>query len=240
MRKPLFGRILYKISGEALMGGQDFGIDPLKVSLIVDDIAEAAALGTSIALVVGGGNIFRGVALASSGADRVTGDQMGMLAIIMNALSLRMEFDKRGISATVLSGLSVPQVCDTFTQRGMNEARDRGDVIIFAGGTGSPFFTSDTAAALRAAEFDADAIVKGTQVDGIYSADPKKDKNATRYDSLTHSDLLEKQLEIMDGSAVALARDNDIDVVVFSIHKPGELARVLCGQGTYTRVSSKE
>jgi uridylate kinase len=240
MRKPLFGRILYKISGEALIGGQDFGIDPLKVSLIVDDIAEAAALGTSIALVVGGGNIFRGVALASSGADRVTGDQMGMLAIIMNALSLRMEFDKRGISATVLSGLSVPQVCDTFTQRGMNEARDRGDVIIFAGGTGSPFFTSDTAAALRAAEFDADAIVKGTQVDGIYSADPKKDKNATRYDSLTHSDLLEKQLEIMDGSAVALARDNDIDVVVFSIHKPGELARVLCGQGTYTRVSSKE
>jgi uridylate kinase len=240
MSKPLFARILYKISGEALMGEQAFGIEPEKVSLIVDDIAEAAALGTSIAIVVGGGNIFRGVALASKGADRVTGDQMGMLAIVMNALSLRMEFEKRGIKATVLSGLAVPQVCDTFTQRGLIEARDRGDVIIFAGGTGSPYFTSDTAAALRAAEFGADAIIKGTQVDGIYSADPKKDKDAIRYEKLTHGDLLERQLEIMDGSAVALARDNDIDVVVFSIHKPGELARVLCGRGTYTQVSSKE
>ncbi|MEP1208356.1 MAG: UMP kinase [Rhizobiaceae bacterium] len=239
MSKPLFARILYKISGEALMGDQAFGIDSKKVALIVDDIAEAAALGTSIALVVGGGNIFRGIALASKGADRVTGDHMGMMAIIMNALSLRMELEGRGVNTTVLSGLAVPQVCDTFTQRGMVEARDRGDVLIFAGGTGNPYFTSDTAAALRAAEFGADAIFKGTQVDGIYSADPKKDQNATRYDRLTHGDLLERQLKIMDGSAVALARDNDIDVVVFSIHKPGELARVLCGNGTFTLVSSK-
>ena len=239
MSKPLFDRILYKISGEALMGDQAFGIDPKKVALIVDDITEAAELGTSIALVVGGGNIFRGVALASKGADRVTGDHMGMMAIIMNALSLRMELENRDVKVTVLSGLAVPQVCDTFTQRGMVEARDRGDVLIFAGGTGNPYFTSDTAAALRAAEFGADAIFKGTQVDGIYSADPKKDKNATRYDDLTHGDLLERQLKIMDGSAVALARDNDIDVVVFSIHKPGELARVLCGNGTFTQVSSK-
>lgn len=238
MSQPHFERILYKISGEALMGDQAFGIDPKKVALIVDDITEAAALGTSIALVVGGGNIFRGIALASKGADRVTGDHMGMMAIIMNALSLRMELESRGVKVTVLSGLAVPQVCNTFTQRDMVEARDRGDVLIFAGGTGNPYFTSDTAAALRAAEFGADAIFKGTQVDGIYSADPKKDKNATRYDSLTHKDLLERQLKIMDGSAVALAQDNDIDVVVFSIHKPGELARVLCGQGTYTRVSS--
>lgn len=237
MAKPLFQRILYKISGEALMGQQSFGIDPDMVARVVDDIAEAHALGASIALVVGGGNIFRGVALASKGADRVTGDHMGMLAIIMNALSLRMEFDKRGVKATVLSGLAVPQVCDVFTQRGLIEARDRGDIIIFAGGTGNPYFTSDTAAALRAAEFGADAIFKGTQVDGIYSADPKKDTNAVRYDTLSHKDVLDQRLGIMDASAVALAQDNDIDIVVFSIHKSGELARVLCGQGTSTRVS---
>jgi len=239
MRKPLFARILYKISGEALMGKQAFGIDPAKVEEVVTDIVDAASLGTSIALVVGGGNIFRGVSLASKGADRVTGDHMGMLAIVMNALALRMEIEKRGAKVTVLSGLDVPQVCDSFTQRKMIAARERGDILIFAGGTGNPYFTSDTAAALRAAEFGADAIFKGTQVDGIYSADPKKDKNATRYDLLEHSDLLEQRLEIMDASAVALARDNDIDLVVFSIHETGELARVLCGQGTFSRVRKK-
>ncbi len=222
------------------MGKQSFGIDPDMVSRVVDDIVEASKLGVSIALVVGGGNIFRGVALASKGADRVTGDHMGMLAIVMNALSLRMEFDKRGVKATMLSGLAIPQVCDSFTQRGLIEARDRGDVIIFAGGTGSPFFTSDTAAALRAAEFGADALFKGTQVDGVYSADPKKDKNATRYDTLTLGEMLEKNLGVMDASAVAIARDNKIDVVVFSIHKQGELARVVCGQGTSTRVTSNK
>ena len=237
MSKPVFARILYKISGEALMGEQSFGIDPEMVARVVDDIAEASKLGVSIALVVGGGNIFRGIALAAKGADRVTGDHMGMLAIVMNALSLRMEFDKRGVKATVMSGLAVPQVCETFTQRGLIEARERGDVIIFAGGVGSPFFTSDTAAALRAAEFGADAIFKGTQVDGVYSADPKKDKSATRYETLSHDEVLEKSLGIMDASAVALARDNNIDVVVFSIHKKGELARVVQGQGTFTRIT---
>ena len=240
MSKPVYSRILYKISGEALMGKQSFGIDPEMVSLVVEDIIEAAKLGTSIALVVGGGNIFRGVALASKGADRVTGDHMGMLAIIMNALSLRMEFEKRGVKATVLSGLAVPQVCDTFSQRGLIEARDRGDIIIFAGGTGNPYFTSDTAAALRAAEFGADAIFKGTQVDGIYSADPKKDPKAERYETLTHADVLEQQLGIMDASAVTIARDNGIYLVVFSIHERGELARVLCGQGKSTTVSSAQ
>jgi len=238
MAKPVFDRILYKISGEALMGEQQFGIDPHMVARVVDDIVEARNLGVSIAVVVGGGNIFRGVALASKGADRVTGDHMGMLAIVMNALSLRMEFDRRDVGATILSGLAVPQVCETFTQRGMIEARERGDVIIFAGGTGSPYFTSDTGAALRAAEFGADAIVKGTQVDGIYSDDPKKNPAATRYETLTHGDILEKRLGIMDASAVALARDNAVDVVVFSIHEKRALAKVLCGQGTFTRVTS--
>ena len=238
MSKPVFARILYKISGEALMGNQSFGIDPDMVSKVVDDIVEASKLGVSIALVVGGGNIFRGVALAAKGADRVTGDQMGMLAIIMNALSLRMELDNRGVKATVLSGLAVPQVCDSFTQRGLIEARERGDIIIFAGGTGSPYFTSDTAAALRAAEFGADAIFKGTQVDGVYSADPNIVPSAKRFETLNHDDVLEKNLGIMDASAVALARDNNIDVVVFSIHKKGELARIVCGQGTFTHIST--
>ncbi|MEM8750802.1 MAG: UMP kinase [Pseudomonadota bacterium] len=236
MSKPQFARILYKISGEALMGSQSFGIDPAMVSRVVDDVVEARNAGVSIALVVGGGNIFRGLSLASKGADRVTGDHMGMMAIVMNALALRMAFDSRGVPATVLSGLAVPQVCDTFTQRGMIAAREAGHVIIFAGGTGNPYFTSDTAAAVRAAEFGAEAIFKGTQVDGIYSADPKKDTKATRFDTLTHADLLEKRLTIMDAAAVALARDNGIDLVVFSIHEPGALARVVMGEGTFTRV----
>ena len=237
MPKPLYSRVLYKISGEALMGNQGFGIDPEMVTRVVDDITEAHTLGISIALVVGGGNIFRGVSLAAKGADRVTGDHMGMLAIVMNALALRMEFEQRNVKATVLSGLAVPQVCEPFTQRGMTEARDRGDVIIFAGGIGSPFFTSDTAAALRAAEFGADAIMKGTQVDGIYSDDPKQNADAERFDRLRHTDLLERRLRIMDASAVALASDNNIDLVVFSIHEKGEFARVLCGEGKFTRVS---
>jgi len=235
--KPVYSRILYKISGEALMGQQSFGIDPAMISQVVEDVIEAKQLGISIALVVGGGNLFRGVSLAAGGADRVTGDHMGMLAIVMNALALRMEFDKRGVAATVLSGLSIPQVCEPFTQRGLIAARDAGDVIIFAGGTGNPYFTSDTAAALRAAEFGADAIFKGTQVDGIYSADPKKDKNARRYDRLDHNEVLEKGLKIMDASAVALARDNKIDLVVFSIHEKGALGKVLCGEGRFTIVS---
>ncbi|MEO0546386.1 MAG: UMP kinase [Pseudomonadota bacterium] len=235
---PVYSRILYKISGEALMGDQGFGIDPAMVSRVVDDIIAGRSLGSSIALVVGGGNIFRGVSLAAKGADRVTGDHMGMLAIVMNALSLRMAFEAKDVPATILSGLAVPQVCETFTQRGMLAARDAGHVLIFAGGIGSPYFTSDTAAALRAAEFGANAIFKGTQVDGIYSADPKKDANAERYDTLTHDEVLDKGLAIMDASAVALAKDNGIDLVVFSIHEPGELARVLSGEGTFTRVSA--
>ena len=240
MKTPLYQRILYKISGEALLGDQPSGIDPNFVARVVDDVLEAKELGCSIALAVGGGNIFRGVQLASGGADRVTGDHMGMLAIVMNALAIRMAFDARDVGATVLSGLAVPQVCETFTQRGMIEARDRGDVLIFAGGTGNPYFTSDTGAALRAAEFGADAILKGTQVDGIYTSDPKKNIKAERLNTLTHDELIEKKLAVMDTSAAVIARDNGIDVVVFSIHEPGSLARVLSGQGTYSTVSAKQ
>lgn len=235
--QPLYRRILYKVSGEALMGDQGFGIDPQTLARIAGDIAEARSLGVEIGVVIGGGNIFRGISLAAKGADRVTGDHMGMLATVMNAISLRMELESQGVAAAVLSGLDIPAVCEPFSQRALIRHRDQGDVIIFAAGTGSPYFTTDTGAALRAAEFGAEAIFKGTQVDGVYSADPKKDKNATRYDKLTHSELLAKGLEVMDAAAVSLARDNNIPVVVFSIAEKGGLANVLKGEGLATTVS---
>ena len=232
-----YQRILYKVSGEALMGNQGFGIDPNAVSRIIDDIVEARDLGVSIALQVGGGNIFRGVSLASKGADRVTGDHMGMLAIVMNALALRMALDQRGVPAVVLSGLDVPQVCENFTQRGMIAHRDAGKIIIFAGGTGNPYFTSDTAAALRAAEFGANALFKGTQVDGIYAADPKSHPDAERFETLTYQDVLAKGLKIMDAAAVSLAAENKISIVVFSIIEKGGLASILQGGGRCSVVS---
>jgi len=235
--QPLYRRILYKVSGEALMGDQGFGIDPQTLTRIAGDIAEARSLGVEIGVVIGGGNIFRGISLAAKGADRVTGDHMGMLATVMNAISLRMELESQGVAAAVLSGLDIPAVCEPFSQRALISHRDQGDVVIFAAGTGSPYFTTDTGAALRAAEFGAEAIFKGTQVDGVYSADPKKDKNATRYDKLTHSELLAKGLEVMDAAAVSLARDNNIPVVVFSIAEKGGLAKVLKGDGLATTVS---
>ncbi|WP_341760673.1 UMP kinase [Candidatus Endowatersipora endosymbiont of Watersipora subatra] len=237
MPKPLFSRVLYKISGEALMGNQGFGIDPNMVDRIVSDVIEAHELGISIALVVGGGNICRGVSLAIEGGDRVTFDHMGMLAIVINALALRTAFESRKVKVTLLSGLAVPQVCELFTQRALAIAREAGDIIIFAGGIGSPYFTSDTAAALRASEFGADVLIKGTQVDGIYSEDPQKNPDAERFDTLKHKDIIERGLHIMDASAVMLAEDNNIDLIVFSIHEKGGLMRVLLGQGRFTRVS---
>jgi uridylate kinase len=234
---PRYSRILYKVSGEALMGNQGFGIDRQAVDRIVDDILEARAMGVSIAIVVGGGNIFRGVSLAANGADRVTGDHMGMLAIMMNALALRMAFDARQAQAVVLSGVVAPQICESFSQRALIEHRDAGKIIIFAGGTGNPYFTSDTAAALRAAEFGAGAIFKGTQVDGVYSDDPRTNPDAMRFETLTHADILEKRLKIMDASAVALAADNNIPIVVFSIANKGGLAEILAGRGRCTTVA---
>ena len=232
---PVYDRVLYKVSGEALMGDQGFGIDPRAMARVVADVVTTRDLGVQLALVVGGGNFFRGAALAAKGGDRVTGDHMGMLAIVMNALALRMALEREGADAVVLSGLAVPQAVETFTQRGMIEHREAGRIIIFAGGTGSPFFTSDTGAALRAAEFGAQAIVKGTQVDGIYSADPRRVANAERYDVLSHSDVLAQGLGIMDASAVAMARDNDIDILVFSI-RDHSLAAVLRGEQPFTKV----
>src|SRR5262245_30704969 len=188
--EPLYRRVLLKASGEALMGAQGFGIDVPVADQIAADIAEARELGVEVGVVIGGGNIFRGVAVASKGGDRVTGDHMGMLGTVINSLALRTSLVKIGIDTVVLSAIAMPEFCETFSQRLATAYMDMGKVVIFAGGTGNPFFTTDSAAALRAAEIGADALFKGTQVDGIYSADPKKDPNAIRYDHLTHKDVL--------------------------------------------------
>ena len=233
---PLFKRVLLKASGEALMGSQGFGIDVAVVDRIAADIAEVRAMDVEIGVVVGGGNIFRGVAVASKGGDRVTGDHMGMLATVINALALATSLRKLGIDTEVLSAVSMPDICQSFSQRAALHHLKRGRVVIFAGGTGNPFFTTDSAAALRAAEMGAQAILKGTQVDGIYSADPKKFPDAVRFDTITHDEVLNKGLAVMDVAAVALARENSIPIVVFSIHEKGAFAKIMVGEGRATIV----
>jgi len=234
--KPLFKRVLLKASGEAMMGSQGFGIDVAVADRIAADIAEVRAMDVEVGVVVGGGNIFRGVAVASKGGDRVTGDHMGMLATVINALALATSLRKLGIDTEVLSAISMPEICQSFSQRAALHHLEKGRVVIFAGGTGNPFFTTDSAAALRAAEMGAEAILKGTQVDGIYSADPKTHPEATRYDTLTHDEVLNKGLAVMDVAAVALARENSIPIVVFSIHEKGAFAKIMVGEGRATIV----
>ncbi|WP_105382093.1 UMP kinase [Neorhizobium alkalisoli] len=235
--KPIYKRVLLKASGEALMGSQGFGIDVNVADRIASDIAEACAIGVEVGVVVGGGNIFRGVAVASKGGDRVTGDHMGMLATIINALALATSLRKLDVETVVLSAISMPEICESFSQRRAVHHMAQGRVVIFAGGTGNPFFTTDSAAALRAAEIGAEAIFKGTQVDGIYSADPKKDPAATRFETLTHGEVLGKGLAVMDVAAVALARENSIPIIVFSIHEKGGFAQILTGGGRKTIVT---
>ncbi|AXV15357.1 UMP kinase [Neorhizobium sp. SOG26] len=235
--KPIYKRVLLKASGEALMGSQGFGIDVNVADRIASDIAEARAMGVDVGVVVGGGNIFRGVAVASKGGDRVTGDHMGMLGTVINALALATSLRKQNIDTVVLSAISMPEICESFSQRQALHHLAQGRVVIFAGGTGNPFFTTDSAAALRAAEIGAEAILKGTQVDGIYTADPKKDPTATRFETLTHGEVLEKGLAVMDVAAVALARENAIPIIVFSIHEKGGFAQILTGGGRKTIVA---
>jgi uridylate kinase len=232
-----YKRVLFKVSGEALQGDQGFGIDPAITVRIAGDIAQAVAQGAEIGIVIGGGNIFRGVSLAAKGADRVTGDQMGMLATVMNALAMKMALASAGLEAVVLSAVEMPRICETFTQRALEDHLSRGRVVVFAGGTGNPFFTTDSAAALRACEMRADAILKGTQVDGIYSADPKKFPDAERFDHITHTEILERGLAVMDAAAVSLARDARIPVVVFALQEEGGLLKILQGRGRCTTVS---
>ena len=233
-----FSRPLIKISGEALMGKETYGVDTSTLNAIASDICDLMNSGIEPALVVGGGNIFRGVAGVAQGMGRVKSDFMGMLATVMNAIALQDAFSKAGRAARIYSGLPVPTICDSFDRDRALADLDAGRAVILAGGTGSPFFTTDTAAALRAAELDCDVMMKATQVDGIYTSDPKQDPSARRYDRLTFSEVLTKDLKVMDAAAIALARDNNIPVVVFSLHEDGAIGKVMRGQAVCTMVAN--
>jgi uridylate kinase len=236
---PKFRRILLKVSGEALMGAQNFGIDIETVERIAADIKEASDVGAQVCLVIGGGNIFRGLAGAAKGIDRATADYMGMLATVMNALAMQAALERAGLPTRVQSAIPMMTVCEPYVRRRAIRHMEKGRVVIFAAGTGNPFFTTDTAAALRAAEMNCDAMLKGTQVDGVYSADPKKVADAQRYDSLSYHEVLSRDLQVMDASAVSLSRENRIPIVVFSIHDRGALAAVLRGEGRCTIISEQ-
>ena len=239
MNRPRFHRILLKLSGEALMGDGQFGIDPDTVAGLAGEVAAAKAAGHELCLVVGGGNIFRGIAGAAKGFDRSTADYMGMLATVMNALAVQNALEKVGIDTRVQSAIPMASVCEPYVRRRAMRHMEKGRIVIFAAGTGNPYFTTDTAAALRAAEMGCDALFKGTSVDGVYDADPKKVPTAKRYDQLAFSRVLADDLKVMDVSAVALCRDNNIPIVVFNIRQPGNLAQVLAGQGTATIVQTE-
>lgn len=236
----MFGkRVLLKISGEVLMGSQPYGIDLTKVQALADEILASAASGLQIALVIGGGNIFRGIAGAAKGMDRVAADHMGIMATVMNALSMQGVLISKGADARVLSAIAMPTICETYSRAKGIHHLEKGRIVICTAGTGLPFFTTDTGAALRAAELQCDALFKGTSVDGIYDADPKKNPLAKRYDRITFNEILAKDLRIMDPAAIALARDNGIPVVVFSIREAGNIKNVLQGSGTYTIVTKE-
>jgi uridylate kinase len=234
--RPLFRRVLIKMSGEALQGDKAYGIDGATLERFAFDILEAANLGVELSIVIGGGNIFRGMAGVAQGMDRVKADYMGMLATVMNALALGQALDKLGVAAKVFSAIPMPQVCEPFQRDKALESLGEGVVAIFAGGTGNPFFTTDTTAALRAAEMGAEVILKATNVDGVYSADPKLDPNAVRYEELTYTDVLARDLKVMDGAAIAIARDNNIPVAVFSLRDEGCIAKVLLGRARATMI----
>jgi uridylate kinase len=231
---PKFRRVLLKVSGEALMGGEAYGIDTATVERIAADVKEAVGAGTQVCLVIGGGNIFRGLSGAAKGIDRSTADYMGMLATVMNALAMQATLERIGVPTRVQSAIPMTSVCEPYIRRRAIRHMEKSRVVIFAAGTGNPFFTTDTAAALRAAEMNCDAMLKGTQVDGVYSADPKKDPQAERYDFLSYHEVLSRDLQVMDASAVSLSRENSIPIVVFSIHDRGALAAVLRGEGRCT------
>ena len=237
MSKLAFKRVLLKVSGEVLMGAQPFGIDLATVGRVASEIDQALKTGVQLSLVIGGGNIFRGMAQAAKGMDRVSADHMGILATVMNALAMQGALQAKGIDARVLSAIAMPTVCETYARAKAVHHLEAGRVVICAAGTGLPFFTTDTGAALRAAEMGCDALFKGTSVDGVYSADPKVDPSAKRFERITFSDILARDLRIMDPAAIALARDNGIPVVVFSIRTPGAVLEALKGSGKFTIVT---
>ncbi len=235
---PKYRRVLLKLSGEALMGDQGFGLDTATVDRIAEEVKSVHQDGVEVCLVIGAGNIFRGVALAKADIERTTADYMGMLATVLNALAMQSMLESKGVATRVLSAIPMASVCEPYIRRRATRHMEKGRVVIFAAGTGNPFFTTDTAAALRAVEMNCDALLKGTQVDGVYSADPKTDPDAQRYDSLTYQDVLARDLRVMDTAAVALARENDVPILVFSIHEPGAFREVVNGGGTYTIVAN--
>ena len=236
MSQPVHRRVIVKLSGEALAGNQGSGIDQATIDRVAADLVAAQKLGIQIGVVVGGGNIFRGVEVSSRGVSRQTGDMMGMLATVMNGLALEAAIERAGAEARSLSALAVPQVCESYSNQRARKHLDAGRIVVLSGGTGNPHFTTDTTAVLRACELQCQAVLKATNVDGVYSADPKRDPAAKRYDRLSHQEAIEKNLKVMDATAFALARENAMPIIVFSIGAPGAIAKVLSGQGVSTIV----
>ena len=236
MTRPRFNRILLKLSGEALMGKEQFGIDPEAAAGIAGEIAAAKAQGHELCVVVGGGNIFRGMAAAAKGFDRATADYMGMLATVMNALALQNALEKLGVDTRVLSAIPMASVSEPYIRRRALRHLEKGRIVLFAAGTGNPYFTTDTTAILRAAEMQCDAVLKATDVDGVYTADPKHDPKATRFDHLDHQEAMDRRLKIMDATAFALAQENRMPIIVFSIREQRAIENVLCGKGHFTTV----
>ena len=236
MAKPNYRRVIVKLSGEALSGPEKFGIHQPTIDRFAADIAVCHSLKIELGIVVGGGNILRGAQISEDGLSRPTADAMGMLATVMNALVLEAAVERSGVSARTMSALAMPQVCETYERQRALRHLDDGRVIIFAGGTGNPYFTTDTTAILRAAEMGCDAVFKATDVDGVYTADPKRDPSAKRYDRLAHQEALDRNLKIMDSTAFALARENNMPIIVFSIREPGAIETVLRGKGHFTTV----
>ncbi len=239
MSTPVFRRILLKISGEGLMGSADYGIDPGISRRLACEIRRVRELGVDVALVVGGGNIFRGAGLAAAGMDRVTADHMGMLATVMNALALQDALEQAGVHTRVMSAVKINQVCEDYIRRRALRHLEKGRVVIFAAGTGNPFFTTDSAASLRAIEINADVVLKATRVDGVYSADPEKDPAATRYRCLTYDEVLERKLMVMDATAIVLCRDNALPIQVFDMGRVGALEELVCGADVGTVVQQR-
>ena len=236
MPEPAFRRVIVKISGEALSGPQPFGLHQPTVDCIAADLATARGAGVTLGVVVGGGNIFRGVEVSARGVSRTTGDTMGMLATVINALALEAALERAGASARTLSALAMPQVCESYSRQRAVKHLDDGHIVVFGGGTGNPYFTTDTTAVLRAVEVGCDAVLKATNVDGVYSADPKLDPQAKRFEALTHDDAIARRLRVMDATAFALAQENHMPIIVFSIQDAGAVTAVLRGDSRATRV----
>jgi uridylate kinase len=233
---PLYRRVLLKISGEALMGAQSFGLCKDTLHAITTDIKNVVDAGIEVCMVVGGGNVFRGISGEALGIERATADYMGMLATAMNALAMQAALEKIGVPTRVQSAITMAEISEPYIRRRALRHMEKGRVVIFAAGTGNPYFTTDTAATLRASEMNCDALLKGTKVDGIYSADPKKDPTAERYETVTYQDVLTKNLKVMDATAIALARENEIPVIVFSIQQPDAIFNTIHGRSAFTRV----